>query len=81
MSAEELKKLGYKPGNIIISPDFPNTPLRIGYGIVFSEYQQSFVVGCMDKDNEYYTAVPIYNKTKGIVAKLIRTSHPEGYDD
>jgi hypothetical protein len=55
------KEKGYKSGDWIISDvAFPNTKLRIGYGMIWSETQNALVVGCTDENNEYYTAVPIY---------------------
>jgi len=54
------KEKGYNSGDWIISDAFPNTKLRIGYGMIWSEMQNALVVGCVDGQNGYYTAVPIY---------------------
>lgn len=73
--SKELSKLaedkGLLPGSWILSDAFPNTPLRIGYGKIWSEYQQALVVGCTDINNSYYTAVPIYRPKTDWWAKLV----------
>ena len=65
-----IENKGYKNGTWIIDEN-SSIPLRIGYGLVWSEYQQAFIIGCMDLDNEYNTAVPIYRPKDNYWAKII----------
>lgn len=65
-----IQERGYKHGVWIIDESWPSTPLMIGHGFVWSEHQQAMVVGCLDKDNNYYTAVPIYKPETDWWAKL-----------
>lgn len=68
---KEAEKRGYVHGNWVLCDDWPNTPLRIGFGL--TEYpllsKPNLVIGCVDKENNYYTA-PIF--IKGKWAKLIK---------
>ena len=66
-----IEDKGYKNGTWIVDEN-SNIPLRIGYGLIWSEYQQAFVIGCMDLDNEYNTAVPIYRPKDNYWAKIIK---------
>jgi len=66
-----IENKGYKNGTWIVDEN-SNIPLRIGYGLIWSEYQQAFVIGCMDLDNEYNTAVPIYRPKDNYWAKIIK---------
>jgi len=66
-----IKDKGYKEETWIVDEN-SNIPLRIGYGLIWSEYQQAFVIGCMDLDNEYNTAVPIYRPKDNYWAKIIK---------
>jgi hypothetical protein len=69
--ADKAKENGYTSGAWIISDAFPNTELRIGYGMIWSENQRALVVGCTDSNNSYYTAVPIYKPDTDWWAELV----------
>ena len=66
-----IRDKGYREGTWIVDED-SNIPLRIGYGLIWSEYQQAFVIGCMDLDQEYNTAVPIYRPKDNYWAEIIK---------
>ena len=66
-----IEDKGYKNGTWILDEN-SNIPLRMGYGLCWSGYQQAFVIGCMDLNNEYNTAVPIYRPKDNYWAKIIK---------
>lgn len=66
-----IRDKGYKEGTWVVDED-SNIPLRIGYGLIWSEYQQAFVIGCMDLDQEYNTSIPIYRPKDNYWAKIIK---------
>jgi len=65
------KMKGYISGNWIISDSFPNTKLRIGFGMIWSESQKALVVGCVDSENRYYTSVEIHRPKDDYWAELV----------
>jgi hypothetical protein len=67
--SEWLYGLGYRQGNAWFTPIGMKTPLKMGFGVLWSTHQECFVVGCTGEDG-YYTACPVYNPRTGELGKL-----------
>jgi hypothetical protein len=71
---KEAELRGYVHGCMIKSDHF-TVELVIGFGLVWSEHQNSLVVGCTDKDNNYYSSVPIYNGNNNTWVQIVKQDH------
>lgn len=69
--SELARTKGYQTDKWVVSKAFPNTKLRIGYGMIWSETQKALVVGCTDIEHKYYTAVPIHEPETGWWAEIV----------
>lgn len=70
-----LEGLGYVPGAVI---SVNGIRAMVGYGIIYYELMNSFVVGCTTVENlhwqggqQYMTSVPVYNLSTNQYAPIV----------
>ncbi len=72
---EYLKELGYVPGAVI---SVGGIKAMVGYGLIYCQLMNSFVVGCTTVENlhwqggqQYMTSVPVYNLSTNKYAPIV----------
>lgn len=66
------REMGYTSEAVIDDPFYGE--LRLGHGFIWSDNQDSWVMGCSDKNNNYISSVPIHTPEKGYWAKIVNNA-------